>query len=83
MECGEFDHALDVAQKSCQADDKNYLPKVAVTAARIARGETDEAVKALTECYRVKPDLSQQEINCIAGPDLGVAIEKLQTRLHE
>ena len=80
---GEFDLALEAAQNACQADDNNYLPKVALTAVRLARDETDEAIKVLTECYRVKPDLTQQEIACIAGPDMGAAMEKLRTRIQK
>ena len=45
VECGELDLALDAAQKSCQADDKNYLPKLGITAVYVARSETANAKK--------------------------------------
>ncbi len=78
LETGNAEQAEMVAQEGCQSDDKTYLPRVALTAVRLARKQTDEAASALRDCLRVKPDLSRQEVDCLIGPQLGAAFAKLK-----
>jgi len=70
--------ALAIAQQGCQSDEKTYLPRVILTAVRLARGEITQATTAMRDCMRIKPDLSQSEVTCLIGPKLGGAFEKLK-----
>ncbi len=78
LQTGKTEQAETVAQEGCQNDHKTYLPRVVLTAVRLARKQTEEALSALQDCLRVKPDLSQQEIDCLIGPNLGAAFAKLK-----
>ncbi len=78
LQTGNAEQAETVAQEGCQNDDKTYLPRVVLTAVRLARKQTEAALSALQDCLRVKPDLSQQEIDCLIGPKLGAAFAKLK-----
>ncbi len=83
LQSGEFDQALSAARQGCQNDDKTYLPRVLLTAVHITRKENAEAAKVLRECYRIKPDLSEQEISCLVGRKLGAVFEKIRVQLHQ
>ena len=76
------DEALAAAQRGCQADRRSYLPRVALTAVHLIRGETAEAIQALTESLRVKPDLSHDEVNCLVGRKLGIGVRKLRRAIE-
>ncbi len=76
----DLDQALAAALVGCQANQRTYMPRIALTAVRLMRGEREEATKALAECYRVKPDLSNHAINSLVGRELGIAIQRLGVR---
>ena len=78
VQAEELDKALEAALAGCQADRKTYLPRVALTAVYIARDETAEAIAAWRESLRVKPDLTNDEVNCLVGRKLGIGIRRLQ-----
>jgi len=77
LQKGCFDMALDAAQLGTQHDEKNYLPKVAVSASHLALGEQEKAIAAMRQCYRVKPDLSEKEISSLVGRELGAVLSGL------
>lgn len=73
----DAEQACEAAQKGCRADRRTYLPRVVLSAAHFIRGEVDEASAAVRDARRAKPDLSQQEIASLIGPELGSAVGKL------
>ncbi|MEM7443536.1 MAG: winged helix-turn-helix domain-containing protein [Pseudomonadota bacterium] len=75
---GKPEQALKTAEIGCQNNDRIYLPRVVLTAIHVAANNPQEAAKALDECYRVKPDLTRNEIDRLVGRDLGAAIEALK-----
>ena len=80
LKTGEFDLAVQTAENGCKSNDKTYLPRVVLAAAHFLRREPAEARSALSECYRVKPDLSQSEIDSLIGSKLGKALLRLRSR---
>lgn len=78
LQAGKLDQALIAAQNACENDDKTYLPRVVLAAVCAARNQVDEAAAALKECYRVKPDLTGQEIARLIGMKLGKALQELR-----
>lgn len=68
---GDVDQAVETAEAGCRADRKAYFSRVVLTGAHLVRGDSDGAGQALAECVRVKPDLSQSEIEALVGPELG------------
>ena len=51
---------------------------VLLMAALLQRGDRRQAGDALKECYRIKPDLSLQEIACLVGPRLAAKTRQLR-----
>lgn len=74
---GDFEQAREVAEQGCQNNDKTYLPRVVLASALIELGQEDGARKAVGECYRVKPDLSENEITFLIGPAFSSKIVEL------
>ena len=77
----DLDKALEAARKGCQSDDKNYIPRVALTAVLIKSDKHERAMQALRECYRVKPDLSQNEIIFLVGRKLEAVFGEMKSSL--
>lgn len=75
---GDLKRALAAAQTGCQSNDRTYLPRVAETAVHLAAGDQASAAKSLAECYRVKPDLTPDQIARLVGPDLGAAMAAMR-----
>ena len=71
---GNPDEALAAAGNACKEDDRLYLPRLALAAVQLARGDQPMAVAAVRECLRTKPDLIRQEIICIVGARLGAGL---------
>ncbi|MGI9407751.1 MAG: winged helix-turn-helix domain-containing protein [Hyphomicrobiaceae bacterium] len=78
LQSGDLDQALAAAQAGCQSDDLTYLPRVLLAATHLARGEKEDATMALRECHRVKPDLSEREMQELVGPKLAAALKTLR-----
>ena len=78
LRLGDLDQALGVAEQGCQNDEKTYLPRVVLVAVRLMRKEPAAARTALRDALRVKPDLSQSEIDFLVGPQLGAAVGALR-----
>jgi tetratricopeptide (TPR) repeat protein len=80
LRSGDLDQALTTAQAGCQANQTTYLPRVVLTAVHLMRNESEQAVFALEESYRAKPDLSRHEITSLVGRDLAIAIRRLRSK---
>jgi tetratricopeptide (TPR) repeat protein len=78
MQSGAIDKACEAAQRGCQSDRKTYLPRVVLTAVYLLQGDTQQALAALDDCLRVKPDLTREEVELLVGRKLGIAIRKLR-----
>lgn len=74
----DSDNALTSAESGCQADRKNYMPRVVLTAIRVARGEQQLAKDAMRDCLSVKPDLTNEEIQHLVGRPLGLRLRRLR-----
>jgi len=74
----EPDEAYKAAVAGCQSDRKTYMPHVVLTAILTVRGDSEAALQALSEALRIKPDLSQDEINHLVGREFGLALRKLR-----
>ncbi|NND92342.1 MAG: hypothetical protein HKN42_15895 [Granulosicoccus sp.] len=71
---GELDNALESATNACREDDRLYLPRLALAGVHLIRGEQTQAVAAVHESLRTKPDLNLQEITCVLGERLGEGV---------
>ncbi len=71
---GKLDDALEAAESACKEDDRLYLPRLALAAVHLMRGDRVHAVAAVRECVRAKPDLNQDEVTCIVGEKLGAGV---------
>jgi tetratricopeptide (TPR) repeat protein len=71
---GEVDDALEAAENACKEDDRLYLPRLALAAVHLVRGEQASAAAAVRECMRTKPDLSREEVTCVVGDRLGAGV---------
>jgi TolB-like protein len=78
LTAGDLDRALTAAQAGCQSNDRIYLPRVAETAIYLAGGDQQAAARSLAECYRIKPDLTQNQIERLVGPKLGTAMAAMR-----
>ena len=64
---GDLEGALSEAETACRRDIRNHLPKVMASAIAIAAGNREQARLALDDAYRVRPELSEDEIVCLVG----------------
>ncbi|MEE9334591.1 MAG: tetratricopeptide repeat protein [Granulosicoccaceae bacterium] len=68
---GKLDNALESATSACGEDDQLYLPRLALAAVHLVREEQVQAIAAVQDSLRTKPDLTQQQVTCILGERLG------------
>jgi len=80
---GELDTALEAAESACREDDRLYLPRLALAAVYLVREDRVNALAAVRECVRTKPDLNKTEITCIVGKGLGAAVWAIAQSLPE
>ena len=71
---GESDEALEAAEKACKEDDRLYLPRLSLAAVHLVRKDQVNAVAAVQECVRTKPDLDRQEVIAVVGGRLGAGV---------
>ncbi|MCU7842218.1 MAG: winged helix-turn-helix domain-containing protein [Candidatus Thiodiazotropha sp. (ex Monitilora ramsayi)] len=77
MQSNDLDAAQIQAELACQRDDRTYLSRV-VHAAVLLRGNNPQAaLQALTDAYRIKPDLSDIEIDALISAKLGKQLRAL------
>ncbi|MCL6415253.1 winged helix-turn-helix domain-containing protein [Aestuariirhabdus sp. Z084] len=70
----EYDEAQKQAEWACRHDDRIYFPWVVLSVIATAQGNAARAHNALAEAYRIKPDLSRHEINCLVGKKMGAQL---------
>ncbi len=80
---GELDNALISANDACREDDRLYLPRLALAGVHLVRQEHTQAVAAVKESLRTKPDLNQQEITCVLGERLGDGVWAIAQAIQE
>ena len=74
---GDIERALHTAEQACQNDSQQYLPWLTLTVIHLVSGDQAKAGATYQETLRVKPDLSQHEVDCSVGRKLGKAITEL------
>jgi len=79
---GRRDEALETAELACAEDDRLYLPRLALAAVQLARGDRAGAVAAVREGLRTKPDLSREEVACVVGDGLGAEVWAVASSLR-
>lgn len=75
---GDYAEALHQGQLACQRDDRNFMARVVLAGAHLARNENQQAHAALVDAYRIKPDLSRLQVLSLLGREVGEALLKLQ-----
>ena len=71
---GDAEGARKAGHTAWEADTRSYLPLVVLTAAELALGDEAGAARAARDCRRCKPDITEAEVACIVGPELGAAV---------
>ncbi len=66
--------ATEQAEQACMRDDKTYLPRLVLAAISALAKNPKKSVSILKEAYRIKPDLSDNEIKAAIGPKLSALI---------
>lgn len=80
---GELDGALEAATSACQEDDRIYLPRLALAGAHLVRKEQAQALAAVQDALRIKPDLNPDEVTSVLGERLGGGVWSLTQSLTE
>ena len=80
---GELDDALEAAENACKEDDRLYLPRLSLAAVHLVRKDQVNAVAAVQECVRTKPDLNRQEVIAVVGERLGAGVWAIAEALTE
>jgi len=71
---GKPDEALEAAENACREDDRLYLPRLTLAAVHLVRKDQVNAVAAVQECLRTKPDLQRREVTAAVGEKLGAGV---------
>lgn len=71
---GKPDEALEAAENACREDDRLYLPRLSLAAVHLVRKDQVNAVAAVQECVRTKPDLDRREVIAVVGERLGAGV---------
>ncbi len=74
---GDLEAAEGRAEHACQSDDRTHMARVVLAAVRFARGQSEAARQALMDAYRIKPDLSAQEIDALVTAPVGQRLRAL------
>jgi tetratricopeptide (TPR) repeat protein len=62
-----LDEALDAAQGACRSDAKFYPARIVLSMVLTKLGKDADAVKALAEARRIRPQLTQAEMRLFVG----------------
>ncbi|MEH6469712.1 MAG: winged helix-turn-helix domain-containing protein [Halopseudomonas sp.] len=74
MMTGDLPEAISAAETACRSDLQNYVPCVILAAVLLAAEQVDAAKAAMAEAYRLRPELSAREIECLVGQNSARAI---------
>ena len=67
MFAGQTEEALEAAQAACRQDTRNFMPRVTLAALLMATKKLDDAKMAMAEAYKIRPAISDLEIEAIVG----------------
>jgi Tfp pilus assembly protein PilF len=70
---GQLVPAEQAAKMACEDDDKTYMPRVVLAGIHIKTRHLPAAQAAKRDALRVKPDLSEQEVQALIGKKLSEA----------
>ena len=77
LSTNDLDSALDQGTLACQRDDRDYMPRVALAAVHLARGDTERAKRSILDAKRIKSDLSTRQLASFVGKDAATALAAL------
>lgn len=77
MLCGATDEAVVAAETACRRDVRNHIPRITLAAAHLAAHHPEQARPAMAEAYRLRPALSETEIQSLVGRRVLRAMKKL------
>ncbi|MCU7851534.1 MAG: winged helix-turn-helix domain-containing protein [Candidatus Thiodiazotropha sp. (ex Monitilora ramsayi)] len=80
MQNNDLDAALAQAELACQRDDRTYLSRVVHAAVLLCCKKPRTAMTVLNDAYRIKPDLSEIEIDSLISAKLGKQLRALATQ---
>ena len=77
---GRLDEAVAQARAACRRDAKLHNPRVVLAALLLSQQQEEEAVSALAEARRIRPQLSLREVRGIVGGRYAKALGKIWDR---
>ncbi|MCU7812996.1 MAG: winged helix-turn-helix domain-containing protein [Candidatus Thiodiazotropha sp. (ex Notomyrtea botanica)] len=77
MQNNDLDAARTQAELACQRDDRTYLSRVVSAAVFLRCKKPQAALQILNDAYRIKPDLSEVEIDTLISARLGNQLRAL------
>lgn len=69
LDLGRIDEAISEAHTACSRDDKIALPRIVLAIACAQNGDLQQAAAAMADARRIRPQLSLNEITCMARDD--------------
>ncbi|MBS9403563.1 hypothetical protein KG088_07970 [Halomonas sp. TRM85114] len=69
--------AREQAELACQRGDRCYMPRIVLAAIHRLDGRHDLARQALSDAYRIKPDLSTEQVVALVGQKHGARLMAL------
>jgi cytochrome c-type biogenesis protein CcmH/NrfG len=74
---GDLNEATLAARAACRRDVRNHIPRIALAAVLLAARQPAQARPAISEAYRLRPELSDIEVKCLVGARAFKAIQAL------
>ena len=74
LKAEKLSDAKHTAQHACQHDDNTYMPRVVLAAIQAVTDEPAAAQSTLNDAYRIKSDLSVNEIQALLGKKLSALL---------
>jgi DNA-binding winged helix-turn-helix (wHTH) protein len=74
---GKIEEAIKEANLACEDDNKCYMPRIVLAAARLSQEDIEAASREMKEAYRIKSDLSLEEIAVFVGFKLSEQLKAL------
>ena len=80
---GKLDDAKVCATLACERDDRTYMPRVVLAGVYLAANDSPGAQAAMTDAYRIKPDLTGRQIRYLVGKRLAGKLVLLPSTMCE
>lgn len=78
MQSRDLEGALRQGELASQRDHRSHIPRVVVAGIQLLRHEPELARQAMTDAYRIKPDLAPAHVFALVGRELGASLLKLR-----